>query len=150
MFTAIIFCALACTLAIAASVKKEEEEEKGIKCEWVGSYNTYSDACCYMKGKTIINESSMELAKRNETFIDALNFNMNKKIQFLPIRVSETFPQIIQYLANRCSIKTISKSNFEGLDKLTDVLLGGNQIEVIPTDTFEGLVNLVYLDFCKF
>lgn len=147
--SAVIFCALSCTLVIAAK-NKEEEKEKGIKCEWVGGYNKFTEACCYMRGKTIINETNMELAKRNETFIDAINFNLNKRIEFLPVRVHEKFPHINTYLANRCSIKSISKANFEGLVELTDVLLGGNQIEVVPKDTFEGLVNLVYLDFCKF
>lgn len=103
-----------------------------------------------MTGKTRINETDMELAKRNETDIDAVNFNMNKKIEFLPIRVHETFPHLRIYLANRCSLTEISKKNFEGLTELTDILLGGNKIEVLHSDTFEGLVKLEYLDFCKF
>lgn len=146
----IILCASACTLVAAKKIKDEEEKEKGIKCEWVGDYNKFTEACCYMRAKTIINKANMELAKNNETYIDVINFNKNKKIEFLPVKVHEIFPHLDTYLAFGCSIRNISKSNFEGLVELTDVVLGRNQIEVVPKDTFEGLTKLVYLDFCKF
>lgn len=49
-----------------------------------------------------------------------------------------------------CAIKEISKRNFEKLLNLEDLYLQDNQIYVVLSDTFEGLVKIIHLNLSKF
>lgn len=71
--------------------------------------------------------------------IDGLYFNENKKIEYLPVEVYRSFPNLGHYWANNCSIKEIFRKNFEKLYNIDFIRLIGNQIEKIPSDTFADL-----------
>lgn len=71
--------------------------------------------------------------------------NSNKKIFFLPIKVADSFPNLVVLSAWGCSLTKISKENIKDLRKLTFYTLTGNKIENIPSDAFEGLTSLEWL-----
>jgi hypothetical protein len=117
-----------------------------IECEVIGNENwTHAgpQRTCYLKVNTTINSPGKTIG-RKET-VPGLSFWFNKKIFYLPINVSESFPNLVVYGANGCSVKTISKVNFRGLKKLIRLDLGYNEIAFIPDDTFEDLKALEWL-----
>lgn len=123
------------TLATASEVE--------VECESYASCHEAS-SCCIM---TVISEiKSTEVSiSEGDNQIDGINFSENKNILFLPVLVHEKFPNVIAYYAFHCSIREISKKNFEKLSRLEDLNLNSNQIEIIRSDTFEDLVALQQL-----
>lgn len=124
--------------------KFEEEENSNLDliCESVSSY-------CYLNGTTSI-------SKKGETFhfmldqsINGLYMSGNKRIEYLPVNVHRNFPNIKQYLAEDCSIREISRKNFEKLYEVSEIRLRENQIEKIPSDTFADLPLLLYIGLRK-
>lgn len=115
--------------------------EKKIDASWV--WFTTTRKTCYMQTKTI-NSKGFVISPADSS-IDALTFYTNKKILFLPIRVDETFTNLIGYEAADCSLTAVSKINFKNLDKLLYLGLMKNQIERISSDTFEDLTSLEIL-----
>lgn len=117
---------------------------KEIACERFGDYNLspHPVESCFMDISTSINETDVEIIKCDNFNVDELNFNNNKNIFFLPIKVAKTFPNLINFRSASCSIKDISYENFKGLNKLKFLSLRENQIEMIPCNSFEDLVDL--------
>jgi Leucine-rich repeat (LRR) protein len=99
-----------------------------------------------MRVETSINVPNVTISNKCEEFNSGFNFNYNKKIFYLPIDVAEKFPYLTVYGASDCSVKEISKLNFNGLKNLNILELSNNQIEKIDSDTFQDLVALEKLD----
>lgn len=95
-----------------------------------------------MSESTSINESGVKMSTRNDETVKGLYFAGNTKILHLPDNVAESFPNLEGYFASRCSLKEITKRNFNGLVKLRGLFLHHNEIEKIEDDTFEGLLAL--------
>lgn len=102
-----------------------------------------------MLGETKINSANTVIAERDET-VEAMWMHGNKKAFYLPNKISEKFPNIVLYQADRCSIKEISRDNFYGLTSLRELDLNDNQIEKLKDGTFDGLLNLHFLRLSKF
>jgi Leucine rich repeat len=131
-------------LALLKNVKAKE-----VSCETVGISNRYQSVVgtvkvCQMWKTTVIDQENVTIAINDESFSGVL-FWRNKHIVFLPVEVSKAFPNLKSYEAGSCSIKTISKNNFEGLSKLKGLWLQDNQIKRISSETFEDLTSLVVL-----
>lgn len=129
----------------------ETEEVKKVSCEHIvsrkwGDVGTLRK--CFMDKITVINEQNVTISTRDES-IGELRLWGNKKIFFLPVGVAEIFPNLLYYNAHFCAIKKITKENFHGLIKLQALYLAGNQIEMIPSDTFSDLRGLAVLDLSK-
>jgi Leucine-rich repeat (LRR) protein len=78
-----------------------------------------------------------------------LSFYGNLKISYLPLNVGDVYPNMRSYPVNYCSVKSIRKENFKGLNKLTHLGLNRNQIERIMSNTFDGLKSLERLELGK-
>ena len=120
-----------------------------VSCERNNRRNLRSSKTCRMSGTTEINTADTTIATRDES-IERLAFNHNRNIKFLPIEVSEKFPNLMGLEAGDCSLTTISKENFKDLTKLRLLGLYYNQIEKIRSDVFGDLVALEKLFLCKF
>lgn len=128
-------------------------EAHTITCESIGSCSTsddHNDVCCIMTQKTKIPGSSYTIVNPKNGTVQALDFNNNRNIDFLPVLVISVFPNIVEYDARNCSIKSISKENFERLHHLKLVYLQGNQIETVRGDVFDGLNKIEDIDLGKF
>lgn len=73
---------------------------------------------------------------------NVLIFRNNKNIYFLPSDVYETFPNLIELDADKCSVFEIFKENFWNLRNLKILRLQENEIRTIPSDAFEDLKEL--------
>lgn len=93
-----------------------------------------------MRTSTSIDAEGSTISPKDES-AQGLDFDGNKKIKFLPIKVAETFPNLLVYDARICSL-TITKANFEGIDKLNLLYLHENRISTINSETFEDLIAL--------
>lgn len=98
------------------------------------------DRCCRMTSP--INSSDFSIADRKDEEVKGIYFVENPAIEFLPIFVYQKFPNLQGYAAYNCSIREVSKKNFERLTRLVNIFLLGNKLERIPSDTFDGLINL--------
>jgi Leucine-rich repeat (LRR) protein len=105
------------------------------------SLNTGSIIACHMNDRTSIPERHVTFSSSDDR-VSGLTFWKNKKIHYLPVEVSKSFPNLKFYAANDCSILAVSKRNFEGLKHLKLLVLNQNQIETIENKTFEGLTSL--------
>jgi hypothetical protein len=99
---------------------------------------------CNMQTTTTIAAEGFEFSSTDAS-ITGLTFYSNTKIYFLPVHVSTAFPDLLDYDAMVCSLTTIGRHNFKGLNKLKALLLYKNQITTIYSDTFVDLTSLEYL-----
>jgi Leucine-rich repeat (LRR) protein len=74
--------------------------------------------------------------------INVLDLDENIQTYFLPVNISEAFPNLLEMTAKWCSIKSISRENFQGLVQLKKLSLYRNQLTLIHSDTFVGLRSL--------
>lgn len=99
---------------------------------------------CDIRSGPAINSPDVSITPRDET-IEGLSFDDNKEIYYLPVKVAETFPNLIAYWAMHCSLTEVSKINFKHLSKLRTLSLHHNQIVTIASNTFDDLTSLEHL-----
>lgn len=104
---------------------------------------------CFMTISTSIDTPGFTIASPRDETIEGLFFGRNKKIQFLPEKVAETFPNLLFYSAYNCSLSEVSKKHFQNLGKLMILSISANEIERISSDTFDDLTSLEELYMCK-
>ena len=64
---------------------------------------------------------------------------------YLPMLISDTFPNLTIYRVLLSGLEFITRSNFEGLHNLTGFEFRMNHIEVFPKDVFYGIPNLIWM-----
>lgn len=123
-------------------------DKKGtqIACEEISSQEKF----CKMRNYTIIRDITYTISDPFNEKVETMSFSNNRNIEFLPILLHQTFPNIYIFSASRCAIKEISKGNFENLVQLDSIYLEENEIYAVLKDTFEGLQNLQTLYLSKF
>lgn len=94
--------------------------------------------------ETVYSEDSTISAKRTET-TEAISFENNKRIAFLPVKVYRTFPNLVAYEVFDCSLRSVTYKNFERLNRLQFVGLEKNQLRHIPDDTFRNLRQIQHI-----
>jgi hypothetical protein len=103
---------------------------------------------CLMNGTTTIDSNGYTISTGND-FISTLRFTKNENVNFLPVRVFKSFPNLRSIHAEGCSIKSITKSNLVNLNRLEELWLDDNLIEIIPSNAFTGLESLYWIDLSK-
>lgn len=127
-------------------------EAKEVQCERMGNFNYHlvgSVNSCFMLTMTTIDTPGFTISSAKNETVEGLRLAENRKIRFLPEKVSEKFPNLLAYYAYSCSLTEVFKINFEKLVKLKILLLDSNQIVKIPSDTFEDLKSLEYVQLRK-
>jgi hypothetical protein len=142
----------ACLLLVfVTSVFSDESSTsvKKISCGSIESYAYWSyvdrKRTCSVGTEIAIKEAGVVFEDGKDETIQGLYFDQNKKIVVLPEKVSQKFPNLIGYGANKCSVKSIAKIHFENLPKLRRVNLDGNNIAIIASDTFDDLIAMEFL-----
>lgn len=131
---------------------KAFEWPKQVSCEYISNHDdrqTGVQKTCHLQLKTMIDSPAYKIKSSNDETVGGVYFKNNKKIYFLPIGVSQSFPQLKTYIATNCSIKTLSKENFSNLKELETLWLYDNEIEMIPADLFRDLKSLKRLFLWK-
>lgn len=132
-------------------LSSEAATEK-VVCDKIENY-TWSvgeQKTCYMESNATMIDADNFVVFPSDFSIKGISFEDNKKISFLPIKMSETFPDLLIYYAPHCSIKSVSFENFKSLKRVREVYLYNNQIERINTNTFQDLISLEYVSLCRF
>lgn len=109
----------------------DEIRTQTVYCEFddaisVGAPSTLSNSA---------NENVTELLLRNK-----------KQIEYLPQHESVPFPNLNTINAYGCSVKSLTKLNFNGLTKLSNINLNSNQIETIDENSFDDTIELAQVD----
>lgn len=137
---------------ISTSCGFDEFDSKGVVCErfedYVNDVGIPIDSCLMVE-KTAINASNFVIADLKDDEIEGIVFEGNLRIEFLPYKIYMQFSNLDIYMAGRCSIKQISKENFENLHRLKHIDLSFNQIQKISTDTFKQLGNLMHISLSE-
>lgn len=107
------------------------------------------DPCCLIT-KTAINASNLTIFGLEDESVRLFDSSRNQNVEFLPIHISNKFPNLVSYDANRCAIKEISQTNFGNLFHLKMLNLVGNRLRTIVSNTFEDLVSLESLLLGKY
>lgn len=105
---------------------------------------------CVMTKKTKINSTKFVIAELKDEDIEGIIFDKNKNIEYLSHKIYMQFPNLVKYWAHSCSIKEITKENFENLNRLNDLILSSNQIQKVSENTFHGLGNLQKVNLGKY
>lgn len=129
---------------ISGASLKEIQCESTHRTSWV---HVDFVTVCSMGYSAVINTADVTFSP-NAT-ITGLDLNLNDEISFLPVKVASSFPNLLGYSAMFCSVKTITKLNFENMSSLKLLWLHGNRIETISADTFSDLTSLEHLDLCE-
>lgn len=142
---------LSFALIVCAAVVGTTEAWTGmsrINCEKIDRSLT-SKNCCYLNATTKITSSKVAFTGPVNSNVDAILFDNNAEVQFLPENIYKKFPNLERISGESAAVKTISALNFEKLLYLKFLNLQGNRIEYIPNDCFEGLLNLIEINLCK-
>jgi Leucine-rich repeat (LRR) protein len=108
---------------------------------------------CYIPSSEILYPGTtvtVDKSRIGSSTLTRLNLEGNSKIFYLPVGLVNEFPQLVEYYAPSCSIKEISKQNFEGLTKLKLLDLSYSSISKITKDMFEDLTSLEKLNLGEF
>lgn len=128
-------------------------QSKNVPCEeirMIGGWGSLgSQKSCVLKETTTIIAPGSKFSSCLDPSIRGIEFWENRKIHYLPEGASEKFPDLLGFSAGHCSVTAIEREIFRGLTKVKDVLLEDNQIEGIPSDTFDDLTSLVYLSLSE-
>lgn len=116
------------------------EEINVLSLNFIGDHKT-----CIMTKTTVVDSRDTTISATKDDTLKALNFWSNTKISYLPVEIHKSFPNLIMMDAGHCSLKEITKANFEKLGKLQELLMCCNQIERIDGDTFKDSPLLEYL-----
>lgn len=118
----------------------DEFEYVEVACEKFTSF--FELEACWMKKKTSINATNFVVSDMRDEEVGHISFDDNKKIEYLPYKIFMQFPNLFSYFAESCSVKQITKENFEKLNRLKEIWLSHNKIQKIFANTFEGLESL--------
>lgn len=138
------------TQDISNSCGYEEIDLIEIACEAFNFDLAFDQEKCIMNKRTAINDTNFVISDLEDEDITGIEFDSNKKIEYLPYKIYMQFPNMISYSADSCSIKQISKYNFEKLHRLNTILLESNKIQKISGNTFKGLTSLIFINLSKF
>jgi hypothetical protein len=129
-------------MVILDSILKAEAKNIACEIEGIGFWSQEMGEfkTCYIKQAPI--ESTGVKFSTNDATINGLDLSNNLKMFYLPENVGESFPNLIGYSVQRCSVKHVLKLNFNGLKKVKELLLTYNQIEKIENSVFDDLVSL--------
>lgn len=115
---------------------------------WPWSFSGGQRTCRVSVTKSITSPGFSFPFSKDET-VKGIEFFGNVNVSYLPVNIAEIFPNLVGYGAGNCSIKSISKANFQGLTSLKELLLFENFIETIPNNIFDGLTSLEFINLGK-
>lgn len=139
--------------AITKSCGFKEIESQEVVCEKYADYSHFFTLpldVCLMNGTTAIDDNNFVIGDLKDVEVEGIDFSKNKRIEYLPYKIHLQFPNLMFYEASSCSIKQVTKQNFEQLIRLKRIDLSFNKIQKLSGNTFNGLANLLRIFLCEF
>jgi Leucine rich repeat len=133
----------------AAQVQQTDETWCEKFSVWPWSFSGGQRTCRVSITKAI-NSPSFLLPLNRDATVKGLEFFGNINIVHLPVNVKEIFPNLLGFGAGNCSIRIVARENFQGLVKLKELLLFENFIEKIPSNVFDDLTSLEFINLGLF
>lgn len=135
------------TLQLWCQVSKVASKE--LACEEIHGRHSWVhvgyQVVCKMEWKTSIFSQDVVTSPQVDEVITGVSFWHNRKVQFLPLNVGKTYPNLIGYMPEACSLTSISRVHFQNMTNLRALWLNENQIEQINGDTFSDLPKLEWI-----
>lgn len=133
-------------IALYLFVASANVEAVKVNCEKIERFSEYKNAC-YLNESSVIEANKVTFTGPDKSEINAILFDDNKRIRFLPVNIYKKFPNLEFFSSRNTSVKEISALNFKFLASLKVLNLQENQIEFIPDYCFDGLTRLneIYL-----
>jgi hypothetical protein len=100
---------------------------------------------CAMNTNLVLNSTIPIFSGPKDETITGLHFRKNRKVSILPQRVHETYPNLVVYGAESCSVKEIAREHFEKLTQLRRLNLESNQIFEVKQGVFDDLIAMEYI-----
>lgn len=126
-----------------------EAARKQIFCESILNEGSWPHVgvirICLMRESTSIFAKDVETIPKLDDSVIGLSFYGNKKIHFPPLGIDKTFSNLQAYNFESCSVESVSRQAFANLRNLRVLWLNDNQIEGIPSDSFDDLLSLEWL-----
>lgn len=104
---------------------------------------------CFVTAFASIKKRDYKIQDEESEDVQTIDFQGNKNVSFLPIKVFRKFPNLESYLAGECNVGEISQVNFENLFHLRELNLQGNRIETVQRDTFMFLCSVRRINLSK-
>jgi Leucine-rich repeat (LRR) protein len=95
---------------------------------------------------SVINNDDFTFAPVKNEAISRIVIKSEGNVKFLPVGISDIFPNLIEYFARHNPIRKVSKKNFQGMVKLKKLDLYDNSIETIEVNAFDDLISLKKLE----
>lgn len=125
---------LSCIHSVACDQWRDELEE---------DFLPKNSSCCELEFGTHIEAHDYTfMVDMKNVAVELLVISHQLEVDFLPVSVHESFPDLKFYSVRYTPVKKISKKNFEKMSELKLLILDHNQIEVIKSNTFEDLISL--------
>lgn len=107
--------------------------------------------CCYLGAKTRIDSLDYAFDEaKNYSDIELFQIKHQSFIEYLPVSVHKSIPNLKYYSISHTPIHKITKKNFEKMYELGVLSLDNNRIETIRSDTFQDLIKLVQISISMF
>lgn len=129
-----------CSLFRVSCPSSDEPRENKIVCGTVEDANNIKQ--CFMDYSSSVDRDDFVIPGLKDESIKAVYMKNNSNIEFLPVQIYRKFPNLLRYSMINCGFSEIFKKNFENLNQLQILDLSDNRIEIVRSDTFEGLFRL--------
>lgn len=119
----------------------EHQRRGGFEGEKIVDVSHY---CRLAKNGSITTPDTVLSNPRNDD-VDHFEFGDNRKVEYLPINIHDTFPNLAIFNAYACSLKSVSYQHFRGLNKLRQLSLSRNELTSLDEHTFDDLGRVLHL-----
>lgn len=87
-----------------------------------------------------------ELASELDATVTGFIITKNKEMKFLPKRIGENFPNLIEFRTDNCGLTVARNYFFENMQNLEFLNLNSNKIATVESDAFKDLIKVQYLN----
>lgn len=142
---------LTSTTELAASDANESTQSTSeVSCEFSEAFWKFSDSqllTCTISNSPIDQAGyEFKFSPSEVENVKAFSLNGNQNVKYLPVKIAEAFPNLVEYSAKNTYLESVSAVNFEGLNNLKQLNLSDNDLSVIERETFAALTELEQLD----
>jgi hypothetical protein len=104
---------------------------------------------CRMDEITVIDSADFTFSSDVDGEMSEIFATLNSKIEYLPIKIYEKFPNLLSLSFSDCGLKALTFDNLQGLTSMKRMKFSNNQIETIEIDTFKDLTRLLLVSHFK-